>query len=109
MGETYNIGTQKERTVVDVAGDICKVFKMPESKVVHVRDRAFNDQRYFICDKKLLQLGWQETTTWEDGLRKTVDWFLKHGDRSYWNNGNMEAALEAHPTLQLTTASPVVL
>lgn len=45
VGETYNIGTQKERTVVDVARDICKLFNMPESKIVHVRDRAFNDRR----------------------------------------------------------------
>ena len=45
VGETYNIGTQKERTVVDVARDICKLFGMPDSKIVHVRDRAFNDRR----------------------------------------------------------------
>ena len=44
VGEVYNIGTQKERTVLDVAQDIAKVFKLPESKIVHVRDRAFNDR-----------------------------------------------------------------
>lgn len=36
------------------------------------------------CDKKLLQLGWQEKTNWEDGLRKTVDWYLKNATRDYW-------------------------
>ena len=36
------------------------------------------------CDKKLLQLGWQEKTKWEDGLRKTVDWCLNHASRDYW-------------------------
>ena len=36
------------------------------------------------CDKKLLELGWQETTPWEEGLRKTIDWYLKHANRDYW-------------------------
>ena len=44
VGEVYNIGTQKERTVLDVAQDIAKVFKLDEKKIVHVRDRAFNDR-----------------------------------------------------------------
>jgi dTDP-D-glucose 4,6-dehydratase len=44
VGETYNIGTQKERTVVDVARDIAAIFGMPDDKIVHVNDRAFNDQ-----------------------------------------------------------------
>lgn len=38
------------------------------------QDRAFNDRRYYIGSSKLGSLGWQERTTWEDGLRKTIDW-----------------------------------
>jgi UDP-glucose 4,6-dehydratase len=45
IGETYNIGTQKERTVMDVALAIAKHFNLPEDRITHVRDRAFNDQR----------------------------------------------------------------
>ena len=45
VGETYNIGTQKERTVMDVAHSIAKHFNLPMDNIVHVRDRAFNDQR----------------------------------------------------------------
>ena len=49
VGETYNIGTQKERSVVEVASDICKFFGLePEKHVSHVKDRAFNDRRYFM-------------------------------------------------------------
>lgn len=44
VGEVYNIGTQKERTVLDVARDIAQHFKLPEEKIKHVRDRAFNDR-----------------------------------------------------------------
>lgn len=36
------------------------------------------------CDKKLLKLGWQEKTSWEEGLRKTVDWYLQNAKRDYW-------------------------
>jgi len=45
VGQTYNIGTQKERTVAEVAADIAKHFGLPEQKITHVRDRAFNDRR----------------------------------------------------------------
>jgi nucleoside-diphosphate-sugar epimerase len=40
----------------------------------HPWRRAFNDQRYYICDKKLLSLGWKETVTWEEGLARTIEW-----------------------------------
>lgn len=56
-GEVYNIGTQKERTVTAVANDIAKIFKLSAQKIVNVRDRAFNDRRYYICDTKLATLG----------------------------------------------------
>jgi UDP-glucose 4,6-dehydratase len=42
--------------------------------LVLLQDRAFNDRRYYIGSSKLGSLGWQERTTWEDGLRKTIDW-----------------------------------
>lgn len=62
-----------------MAHDIAQIFKMPEEKVVHVKDRAFNDRRYYICDNKLNALGWAESTPWEEGLKKTVDWYLYNG------------------------------
>lgn len=99
-GEVYNIGTQKERTVIDVADDICKIFDLePTESITHVRDRAFNDRRYYICDNKLAELGWKEHTPWEEGLKKTVDWYLKKGFAEYWDNGNVEAALQPHPCM----------
>lgn len=100
-GEVYNIGTQIERTVLDVAKDVCQVFQREAgSNIEHVRDRAFNDRRYFICDTKLAQLGWKERTSWEEGLRLTVEWYMSHGgDASYWDHGNIEAALQPHPVI----------
>mmetsp|Transcript_23078 Transcript_23078/g.71951 ORF Transcript_23078/g.71951 Transcript_23078/m.71951 type:complete len:324 (-) Transcript_23078:355-1326(-) len=63
VGETYNIGTQKERSVRSVAADICKYFGLDASKfLTGVTDRAFNDRRYYIDDEKLKALGWTERT-----------------------------------------------
>mmetsp|Transcript_37783 Transcript_37783/g.89711 ORF Transcript_37783/g.89711 Transcript_37783/m.89711 type:complete len:362 (-) Transcript_37783:35-1120(-) len=99
-GETYNIGTQKERSVMEVARDIARVFNLREDKVVHVQDRAFNDRRYFICDSKLNVMGWRETTDWDEGLRKTIDWYLYYGFGDWWNEGAVEQSLKPHPTLK---------
>ena len=56
-GQTYNIGSQMERTVTNVAQDVLRHMGLPTENVRHVRDRAFNDRRYFVCDKKLARLG----------------------------------------------------
>ena len=56
-GQTYNIGSQMERTVINVAQDVLRHMGLPPENVRHVRDRAFNDRRYFVCDKKLARLG----------------------------------------------------
>ena len=55
--------------------------------------------RYYICDKKLAALGWMEKTSWEEGLKKTIDWYLEHGFESRWV-GDVERALAAHPKAQ---------
>jgi dTDP-D-glucose 4,6-dehydratase len=62
-GEIYNIGTQKERTVMEVAHDVAAIFNLSPDQITHVRDRAFNDRRYYICDHKLAALGTQ-TPCW---------------------------------------------
>ena len=54
-GEIYNIGTKKERTVKEVAEEICGEFGLdPTESVEHVRDRAFNDQRYVMFGFRIL-------------------------------------------------------
>eukprot|EP00882_Tetradesmus_deserticola_P001046 GHRQ01001132.1.p1 GENE.GHRQ01001132.1~~GHRQ01001132.1.p1 ORF type:complete len:365 (+),score=185.19 GHRQ01001132.1:266-1360(+) len=105
LGEVYNIGTEKERSVLDVARDIARAFKLPESKVVHVKDRAFNDRRYYIGNSKLHGLGWSERTSWEDGLKRTIDWYMGTGCAEYWQ-GDLESALKAHPVLLGTNLAP---
>jgi UDP-glucose 4,6-dehydratase len=100
-GEVYSIGAQQERSVVSVARDIAAYFnKDLDPCIQHVNDRAFNDRRYFICDKKLLQIGWQETIDWSTGLKQTIEWYLGEGGTPvYWQNGEMDDALTAHPRM----------
>jgi UDP-glucose 4,6-dehydratase len=100
-GEVYNIGTQKERSVLSVAQEIASHFdRQLDSSVCYVKDRAFNDRRYFICDKKLLQMGWRESVEWSHGLKETIEWYLKKGGNpAYWENGDLNCALAAHPRM----------
>ncbi|CAA0815896.1 Trifunctional UDP-glucose 4-6-dehydratase/UDP-4-keto-6-deoxy-D-glucose 3-5-epimerase/UDP-4-keto-L-rhamnose-reductase RHM1 [Striga hermonthica] len=96
VGHVYNIGTKKERRVIDVAMDICKLFNMdPEKSIEFVENRPFNDQRYFLDDQKLKNLGWSERTTWEEGLRKTMEWYTSNPD--WW--GDVSGALIPHPRM----------
>lgn len=98
-GEVYNIGTQKERSILSVAHDIAAHFDRDfNASICFVRDRPFNDRRYFICDKKLIQMGWRESVDWARGLRETIEWYLERGGNSaYWENGDLNRALAAHP------------
>ncbi|OAY84372.1 Trifunctional UDP-glucose 4,6-dehydratase/UDP-4-keto-6-deoxy-D-glucose 3,5-epimerase/UDP-4-keto-L-rhamnose-reductase RHM1 [Ananas comosus] len=102
VGHVYNIGTKKERRVIDVAKDICKLFTLDPDKVIQfVTNRPFNDQRYYLDDQKLKKLGWSERTTWEEGLRKTIEWYRSNPD--WW--GDVSGALLPHPRM-LTTSRP---
>ncbi|KAE9599444.1 putative UDP-glucose 4,6-dehydratase [Lupinus albus] len=94
IGEIYNIGTKKERSVLDVASDICKLFKLdPKESIEFVKDRPFNDKRYFLDDQKLKQLGWEDRTCWEEGLKMTIEWYKKNPN--WW--GDVTTALNPHP------------
>ncbi|RDX57906.1 Trifunctional UDP-glucose, partial [Mucuna pruriens] len=96
VGHVYNIGTKKERRVIDVARDVCRLFSLdPEAHVKFVENRPFNDQRYFLDDEKLKNLGWCEGTSWEEGLRKTMDWYVRNPD--WW--GDVSGALLPHPRM----------
>lgn len=96
VGHVYNIGTKKERRVIDVATDVCKLFsKDPDASIKFVENRPFNDQRYFLDDEKLKILGWSERTTWEEGLKKTMEWYTSNPD--WW--GDVSGALLPHPRM----------
>ncbi|KAH9798599.1 trifunctional UDP-glucose 4,6-dehydratase/UDP-4-keto-6-deoxy-D-glucose 3,5-epimerase/UDP-4-keto-L-rhamnose-reductase RHM1 [Citrus sinensis] len=102
IGHVYNVGTKKERSVLDVAADICTLFKLEPEKTIHyVQDRPFNDHRYFLDDQKLKRLGWKEKTPWEEGLKLTLEWYKKNPH--WW--GDVTGALCPHPSVILLTDS----
>ncbi|XP_043694803.1 trifunctional UDP-glucose 4,6-dehydratase/UDP-4-keto-6-deoxy-D-glucose 3,5-epimerase/UDP-4-keto-L-rhamnose-reductase RHM1-like [Telopea speciosissima] len=96
VGNVYNIGTTRETRVIDVAQNICDLFNLDSNKAItFVENRPFNDQRYFLDTKKLSVLGWSEKTSWEEGLRKTKEWYIAYSD--WW--GDVSGALVPHPRM----------
>merc|ERR1719506_985981 len=96
LGDIYNIGGDNELPNVDVAKEIIRALGMEDqmdSLITFVPDRAFNDLRYTINSSKLHKLGWTEDTKWEDGLKRTVEWYRQNTGRY----GNIDQALVAHP------------
>jgi dTDP-glucose 4,6-dehydratase len=84
-GDTYNIGGNNEWKNIDLIHLLCKVMdqklnrKPGESAalITFVKDRAGHDLRYAIDSSKLQkELGWKPSVTFEQGLEKTVDWYL---------------------------------
>jgi dTDP-glucose 4,6-dehydratase len=85
LGETYNIGGAAERTNIDIVRAICDLvdeLSPPATGSTHdlirfVPDRPGHDRRYAIDFSKITsELGWQPTMQMEDGLRRTVEWYL---------------------------------
>lgn len=86
-GETYNIGGGAERQNIEVARSVCALLDdyVPlvdgsySDQIVLVRDRPGHDRRYAISSAKLQSdLGWSPTHSFEEGLAKTVQWYLDH-------------------------------
>ena len=83
IGEVYNIGGHNERANIDVVKAVLKAFDKPESLISFVTDRAGHDLRYAIDPTKIkTDLGWEPTTTFENGLNKTVTWYLEN--QKWW-------------------------
>lgn len=88
-GETYNIGGNNEWRNIDLIRLLCKLMDeklgrekgTSEKLITFVKDRAGHDQRYAIDSSKLQnELDWKPSVTFEQGLEKTVDWFLANED-----------------------------
>ena len=83
VGEVYNIGGHNERANIDVVKTILKELGKPEGLIEYVTDRKGHDRRYAIDPTKIhTELGWEPETKFEDGIKKTVKWYLEH--RDWW-------------------------
>lgn len=82
-GEVYNIGGHNERSNLLVVQDILRILNKPFSLIQFVGDRPGHDQRYAIDPSKIhAELGWFPSTLFEEGLRKTVDWYVSN--KKWW-------------------------
>ncbi len=85
VGEVYNIGGHNEKTNLDVVRTILKQLGKPESLITFVGDRKGHDLRYAIDPAKIhSELGWLPQTRFDDGIRRTIDWYLDN--ESWWKN-----------------------
>ena len=83
IGEVYNIGGHNERTNLEVVKTIIKELSKSEDLIEFVTDRPGHDRRYAIDPTKIHnELGWLPATKFDDGIKKTIDWYLTH--KSWW-------------------------
>ncbi|AFM43137.1 dTDP-glucose 4,6-dehydratase [Desulfosporosinus acidiphilus SJ4] len=83
LGEVYNIGGHNERTNLEVVKTILRELDKPESLITFVTDRPGHDMRYAIDPTKIYnELGWFPETKFEDGIRKTIQWYLDN--KKWW-------------------------
>ncbi len=88
-GETYNIGGNNEWTNIGLVRELCEVMDKALGRpagasaelITFVKDRAGHDKRYAIDSSKLKnELGWRPSLQFEEGLEKTVKWYLSNED-----------------------------
>ncbi len=83
IGETYNIGSDVERSIEQIADAVLDVLGKPSSLKSIVPDRPGHDRRYFLDWSKIkADLGWQPQIEFEEGLADTVRWFAEN--RAWW-------------------------
>ncbi len=75
-GNIYNIGGNNHRTNIEVVKSIIRLVDRPESLITFIDDRKGHDIRYAVDNRKIRdELGWEISTDFEIGLRKTVEWY----------------------------------
>jgi dTDP-glucose 4,6-dehydratase len=81
-GQVYNIGGCNEKYNIDIVKLICAELGKPEKLITFVKDRPGHDRRYAIDASKIRNdLGWSPSVTFEEGIKKTIGWYL---DNKWW-------------------------
>jgi len=102
IGETYNIGGFNEWKNIDVVKLLCKILDgklnraegESEKLIQFVTDRAGHDLRYAIDATKIMnELGWKPSLQFEEGIEKTVDWYLNNTE---WLNNVTSGAYQTY-------------
>ncbi len=88
VGEIYNVGSGEERKNIDVVKAILSILNKPEDLISFVKDRPGHDFRYSLNVEKIeREIGWKAKVKFEEGIEKTVNWYLNNLD---WVNRKLE-------------------
>ncbi len=80
-GEVYNIGGNNEKTNIQIVKLIISALGESEDLIKYIKDRPGHDRRYAIDNSKIsTELGWKPSFTFEEGIKKTIEWYLDHID-----------------------------
>ena len=83
IGETYCVGGNGEKPNIEIVKTILSIMGLDEDKIEYVEDRKGHDRRYAInFDKIKNELGWEPQVTFEEGIKKTVEWFQQN--EAWW-------------------------
>jgi len=96
VGQIYNIGSNTEYSNLDIAHKLIELHGLTAQKekyITFVEDRVFNDKRYAINSDRLKNLGWSIQMDFDEGLRRTIEWYKTYAT----NWPAVELALKAHP------------
>ncbi len=98
VGEVYNIGGHNEKTNLEVVKVVLQRLQKPETLIAYVTDRAGHDLRYAIDATKITKaLGWTPKTKFEDGIKFTIEWYLKnHAWTQSVLSGEYQSFFEKH-------------
>jgi dTDP-glucose 4,6-dehydratase len=77
-GEIYNIGGGNEKTNIEITEKILMLLKKDKSFIEYVPDRPGHDFRYSLDCSKLLKMGWKPHYSFEEGLKETVEWYMRN-------------------------------
>ena len=79
VGEVYNIGGHNEKTNMEITRIILNEMGKDESSIEFVQDRLGHDRRYAISNDKITsEFGWKPLISFEEGIKLTIDWYLKN-------------------------------
>ena len=85
IGETYCVGGNAEKNNKEITYKILELMGRGEEMIEFVKDRPGHDKRYAIDFSKIKnELGWEPAVSFEDGLKKTIDWYKNN--ESWWKN-----------------------
>ncbi len=85
IGETYCVGGDGEKPNLEIAKTILSLLGKDEEMIEYVEDRKGHDRRYAInFDKIKKELGWEPQVTFEEGIKKTIQWFQEN--EAWWKN-----------------------